>query len=219
MQIERASRNEGGGSRMTRYEVDTTRRSAAWTLTLLASVALAPTFVPATNKMVHWLIERTGPASDMVNLIFPHAFTFVTIWAVLWQILDKIAWRVPPIHGLIGVPYVGGKWSGTMDRKDFNTHEMQKDVPVSMAIKQTLTKISIRYWSNHNTRGKAGTPSEATLIKISTDGDSISICYAFHFNNGKGYCEMHYSKRDRNWISARYFSNVPRVGAFELERA
>ena len=205
---------------MTSYAIDNTRRSVAWTLLIVLSIVIAYQIIPGTNRLVHALVGRAGPWSPILDSVFPHAFTFLTIWGLMWQAFDKVIWRLPIINQLIGVPYVGGKWSGTMDRKDYNTHETQTDVPVSMVIKQTLTKMSIRYWSNHNAKAKAGTPSEATLIKLSSaDGDTVSICYAFHFNNGKGYCEMHYSKLDKRTISARYFSNVPRVGAFELERA
>lgn len=61
--------------------------------------------------------------------------TAVSLVGILAFLFEKVAWRC--FSCVIGVPFIGGKWHGTLEYEDQTTHEW-KSKDVSLKISQTL---------------------------------------------------------------------------------
>jgi len=92
---------------MASYDVDTNRRPFIYFGLAVFSVSVAPTL----NSYVSPFLPE-----PLINYGFGKALSPFLVFSLSLGAYNLVLWRLPVIRIVSGIPYLGGRWDGTLER-------------------------------------------------------------------------------------------------------
>jgi hypothetical protein len=140
-------------------------------------------------------------------------------FGLLFMLLDRFAWRAPPIRNLLGVPDLSGTWDGSglsSYQLEEDTGEPTAQFNLVLTIRQTFTRIEFHAETEHST-------SRSTMASISTDHAVPIVRYAYEnipknranaeLQRHPGLMELRYAS---DGLTGDYFNGKHRLRFGEL---
>jgi hypothetical protein len=192
------------------YSTADSRTSALGTIAVMAVV-----FAIAANAISEKF--DLGPAWLI------SAPTVAAVYGLLYQVLDRIAWRWEIVRrlGLVDTPLIDGTYEGLL----ISSYQ-QKEVSVRLRIDQTWTKISIRL----EVLGPARTSTSYSVTAgLGRDGhQDARLTYTYRNQTRPGVADADMNDHDGTAeividgqiarVSGRYYNFRGRQGTISLER-
>lgn len=111
------------------------------------------------------------------------SITAISIFGVLYSLFDKFIWKWEILNklGITKIPNLNGKWEGQFQS---SYHEFKKDLPVTLVIEQSWSRICIKGKFNHS-----NSSSNTASIKANL-GKEVKLLYSYYNDKKTEYHKM-----------------------------
>lgn len=205
---------------MIPYTVDRDTRVYFFIGFVVLAIVLALTLDEFSQALFLKVLALVNAPPEFMHRIIPFSLSFTFYFSGIRFVFNRWIWKIGLIQQLTGIIDLSGVWEGVFHRVDYIGDKTENNIPAELIIKQTFSKISIKYSSVRPGRGRSR--SDATLAGLYIENDHAPrLVYVFQFREGKGLQELELSKdaaTDAMMLSGWYVSSMPRKGEINVTR-
>lgn len=152
-----------------------------------------------------------------INIDFIAPSVFGIFWVFYW-LYNTFFWKLSPVVSLTGLPNLNGVWAGHINRTDIATGAKEENLPISMTITQTWTKIALVMMSeNHESASGATRSDTKTCALFLENKKAITIQYIYAHDKAQGHSDLLLTtENNKPCLKGNFYSNSNRFGYVTL---